>query len=206
MVDQRHVGSRPAALGPLAAAGVLAVTTAALGAALLWAGEMFGARSVAFAFAVNWIVMSWLGIAGRLYPPSLPARYFEIRPFEASGRLYEALGVRMIKYAVRRGPLHVFKRHLRLPEFPDARSLRRLERRMREPEAAHVCLFLFVMLLVVAHALVRGWWTTAVWTMLFNVLLNAYPVMLQRYNRRWLLDRATAADGSAQRSGHTRPR
>ena len=26
-------------------------------------------------------------------------------------------------------------------------------------------------------------WDAAAWTLLFNVLINAYPVMLQRYNR-----------------------
>ena len=32
----------------------------------------------------------------------------------------------------------------------------------------------------------RGWWGAARWTLLFDVLLNGYPVMLQRYNRALL--------------------
>ena len=39
---------------------------------------------------------------------------------------------------------------------------------------------------VVAHAVARGWWGAAGWTLLFDVLLNGYPVMLQRYNRALL--------------------
>jgi hypothetical protein len=34
----------------------------------------------------------------------------------------------------------------------------------------------------------RGWWGAEGWTLLFDLLLNGYPVMLQRYNRA-LLDR-----------------
>ena len=68
---------------------------------------------------------------------------------------------------------------------------------MREPETAHVWLFV-MMLAVVIHALVRGWWAAAGWTMLFNVVLNAYPVMLQRYNRRWLLSRLAADRASGR--------
>lgn len=53
---------------------------------------------------------------------------------------------------------------------------------MRTAEADHVVMFL-VTLLPIGHALVRGWWDAAAWTLLFDVLINAYPVMLQRYNR-----------------------
>lgn len=53
---------------------------------------------------------------------------------------------------------------------------------MRSAETNHVMMFLVVML-VIAHAIVRGWWDAATWTLLFNILINGYPVMLQRYNR-----------------------
>jgi hypothetical protein len=39
---------------------------------------------------------------------------------------------------------------------------------------------------VVVHAAARGWWAAAGWTVVFDVLLNGYPVMLQRYNRALL--------------------
>ncbi|MDZ7680042.1 MAG: hypothetical protein U5K29_15995 [Acidimicrobiales bacterium] len=58
----------------------------------------------------------------------------------------------------------------------------------REPETGHAWLFA-TMALVASHAAVQGWWPAAAWTMAFNVALNAYPIVLQRYNRRWLLDR-----------------
>jgi Glycosyl-4,4'-diaponeurosporenoate acyltransferase len=60
-----------------------------------------------------------------------------------------------------------------------------LKQCMQFAEAAHGLLFVIVSTLA-AGALTLGWFDTAVWLMLFNVLLNGYPVMLQRYNRRRL--------------------
>ncbi|MFP3908093.1 MAG: hypothetical protein ACLFWR_13775, partial [Acidimicrobiales bacterium] len=167
---------------------VVAGSTVALGAVVVWVGATYGVTGVVFAFAVNWLAMCWMGTAGRVLGPSLPERYFEIRGFERSGRLYEALGVRLVKRAVRRGPLHLFNPQLRMPAEPTSARLHELEQRMREPETGHAWLFA-TMALVASHAAVHGWWPAAAWTMAFNVALNAYPIMLQRYNRRWLLER-----------------
>lgn len=169
------------------AVGVV-TTTVAIAAVIVWGASVFGVRSAGFAFVVNWSAMCWMGIVSRIAQPPLPESFFEIRRFERNGRLYELLGVRVVKWAVRRGPLHWFNPHLRLPAERTPEQLRRLEERMREPEAAHTWLFA-AMVLISVHALARGWWEAAAWTMVFNVALNIYPVMLQRYNRRWLLER-----------------
>lgn len=36
---------------------------------------------------------------------------------------------------------------------------------------------------VAVDAVRRGWWDTAAWLLLFNILLNAYPVMSMRHVR-----------------------
>jgi hypothetical protein len=52
------------------------------------------------------------------------------------------------------------------------------------------------MLPIVVHAMARGWWIAASWTFVFDVLVNGYPVILQRYNRARLEDRfALQSDG-----------
>jgi hypothetical protein len=60
---------------------------------------------------------------------------------------------------------------------------------MRAAETAHALLFL-VVLLGSAIAFGLGWHDAAGWWLPFNVLFNAYPVMLQRYS---LLPRASPA-------------
>ena len=65
-----------------------------------------------------------------------------------------------------------------------------------DAEASHAILFALT-LVVAGHAALRGWWAAAGWTLLFDVVLNGYPVLLQRYNRA-LLARRRAPDPREQ--------
>lgn len=157
---------------------VTVVAALALGSA--WAA--FGPRSVAFAFVVVWVPMVWMGTVSRVVTPRLPASVHRLRAWERNGSLYTLVGVTVFKRLLRRGPLAVFNPGLHLPAVRSAENLAILDQRMRAAEASHFIVFALTVLLVVVQ-LVARWWTTAGWTMLFNVVLNGYPVMLQRYNR-----------------------
>ncbi len=161
---------------------LLAGTTVAIAALLMGSLRAFGTESVAFAFAVVWLPMTWLGTVSHIVPVRLPEACHSLRRFEQDGRLYERLGVRLVKRLLRRGPLALFNPGLHLPAERTPETLTRLENRMRAAEASHLILFV-LSLSIVAHGAVRGWWSAASSTLLFNVLVNGYPVMLQRYNR-----------------------
>ncbi len=164
---------------------LLAALTSVTFALLAWSWQGFGPRSSWFAFIVVWLPMVWLGTASRLMTPRLPASYHRLRRFERDGRVHELLGVRVVKRLLRRGPMAAFNPHLHLPPERTPADLARLEQRMRDAEASHAILFAMT-LGVALHAVVRGWVVTAALTLLFDVLLNGYPVMLQRYNRALL--------------------
>lgn len=159
--------------------------TIVMAALLLWSLRAFGARSAWFAFLVVWLPMAWLGTISRLVVPRLPAGYHALRSFERDGRLYELLGVRIVKWLLRRGPMAVFNPDLHMPAEPGPASVAHLDQRMRDAEASHFIL-LVLTIGVAIHAAARGWWAAAGLTVLFDVLLNGYPVILQRYNRAWL--------------------
>lgn len=165
---------------------VLATVIAA--ALLVWAEGALRASSAGFSFLVVWVPMTWLGTISRVVQPRLPASFHELRDVERDGRLYERLGVRQVKRLLRRGPLAVFNPDLHLPSDRSPERLAHLDQRMRDAEASH-----FILLVatagVVLHAAARGWWPAALLTLLFDVLLNGYPVMLQRYNRARLRQR-----------------
>jgi hypothetical protein len=161
---------------------VLALVTLAAVALILWSLDAFGFRSPTFAFLLNWLAMSWVAIAGQAVHFSLPQGYYHIQPFERTGHMYERLGVRLFKRLVRRGPLAMFSPTLRFPKDRTIVALRHLDDEMRKAETGHVCIFM-LMLLFISAALLRGWFDAAGWMLLFNVIINAYPVMLQRYNR-----------------------
>ena len=169
---------------------VLGATVVML-ALLAWSLRALGARSAWFALIVVWLPMTWLGTVSHIVPPRLPPWYHALRGFERDGRVYELLGVRLCKRLLRRGPFAVFNPALRLPSAPDPANVARLEQSMRDAEASHVIL-LVLTLAVVVHAAARGWWAAATWTLLFDVLVNGYPVMLQRYNRALLHQRFAA--------------
>ncbi|MCO8127765.1 hypothetical protein NHL50_11155 [Acidimicrobiia bacterium EGI L10123] len=180
-------------------AAIVAVTTG--GAALvLWGWQAFGPRSAVFAFLVVWVPMTWLGTVSRVAQPRLPASYHQLRGFERDGRIYERVGVRAAKRLLRRGPFAFFNPHLHLPAERTPEHLARLEQRMDGAEASHAVLFVAT-LGVVVHAAARGWWTAAALTLVFDVVMNGYPVMLQRYNRALLRRRyPTTSTGAVDRS------
>jgi hypothetical protein len=174
--------------GGMGKATWVAGSTVVAAALLVWSFDAFGARSPAFAFLVVWVPMTWLGTVSRFLPPRLPARYHTLREFERNGRIYELFGIRVVKRLLRRGPLAVFNPDLHLPADPTPSNLAHLDQRMRDAEASHMILFVLT-LGIVGHAARRGWWAAAGWTLLFDVLVNGYPVMLQRYNRGLLARR-----------------
>jgi hypothetical protein len=171
------------------------VAAVALGLVLWWAVASLDPDGVWFAFVVVWAPMTALGTVSHVVPLRLPERFHRLRSFEGDGLAYERLGVRTVKRLARRGPISWFNPGLHLAPDRDAASLARLDSKMREAEASHA--ILFVLGLVTAFVLGGfGWIAGAIWVVVFDVLLNGYPVMLQRYNRALLarrLDRLVAA-------------
>jgi hypothetical protein len=135
--------------------------------------------------------MTWLGTVSRVTQPQLPRQWHELRAIERDPRLYELLGVRLAKRLLRRGPLAVFNPGLHLPAQRSPERLAKLDQAMKTAEASHF-LLLLAMLGVVINAAARGWWGAAGLTLLFNMLMNGYPVLLQRYNRALLYSRFPA--------------
>lgn len=189
---------------------LVAGATVAAAALLLLGVHRLGASSAVFAFVVVWVPMAWLGTVSRVVRPRLPSGWHELRPVERDPRLYERLGVRAVKRLLRRGPLAAFNPGLHLPAERSPRPLAELEQRMKDAEASHVIL-LIAMLGVVVNAAARGWWTAAGLTLLFDVLVNGYPVMLQRYNRALLharfptMQTGPGASTSGRARGDPRP-
>jgi len=161
---------------------------AVLALALALAARWLGPDSGWFALLVVWLPMVWVGTMSRIVQVRLPEGYHRLRPFERDGRVYELVGVRVAKEALRRGPLAVFNPDLHLPTERTPGQLAHLAQRMRDAEASHAALFVAT-LPVVVHAAARGWWLAATLTLVFDVLMNGYPVMLQRYNRARLAQR-----------------
>ena len=156
-----------------------------------------GLDSLWFAFVVVWAPMAGLGTASRSVRPRLPERWYELRSWERTGRAYERVGVRIVKALLRRGPLSWFNPDLHLPAERTPAALAHLDRRMRDAEASHAILAVATGP-IAAWMAVNGWWSTAAWTVVFDALMNGYPVALQRYNRALLARRRTDVLGASE--------
>lgn len=148
-------------------------------AALAW-GISMNRRSVVFAFAINWALMLFAFIAFLVAPIRFARGYYRVWRFERDGRLYERIGVRAFQTVLRRTKFHGPRPFPRYPYGPGA--LGQLEDATYGPETAHALIFMVVIGLAMDAAR-RGWWDTAAWLVLFDVLLNAYPVFSMRYVR-----------------------
>jgi hypothetical protein len=150
------------------------IAALALGA-IVWTLSI-SRRSVAFAFAINWALMGFAFVIWSVVPIRFGAGYYRVHRFERSGALYERLGLRVFQRVLRRSGLQ----WLRYAPGPGAGAT--LAAATHGPETAHLVIFI-VLSVVTVHAVSRGWWDTAGWLVLFNVLHNAYPVMSLRYVR-----------------------
>ncbi|MEZ5412232.1 MAG: hypothetical protein R2761_29640 [Acidimicrobiales bacterium] len=167
----------------------MAVGSAATAAGLLvWTRRRVGPASPWFALAAVWLPMTALGTVSHVVPIRLPPRWHRLRPVETDGRLHERLGVPVVKRLLRRGPATLFNPGLRLPAEPTPERIDGLANRMCTAEASHVVAGAAA-LAGAAHAAARGRGRAAIWMLVLDVVVNGYPVLLQRYNRVLLLRR-----------------
>lgn len=115
----------------------------------------------------------------------LPAAWLDVQHWERGGRLYEALGARWFKRFMIGGD--VMNRHVRRSEpsyrihaGPAARA--ELERQSVVSEKVHTIMLLCALWPAVFGA-AAGWWAYAALISAANVLVNLYPIMVQRYTR-----------------------
>ncbi len=154
------------------------LATLIFGAVILFFAIQVGPRSMAFAFWINWFLMLWAHLLMTWTPIRFPADYYVPRAFEQP--LYRWLQVPLAQKALRRLPHATFAKAQH--ESTITHRLRYLERTMMEAETAHMLIWLIIGVIQV-YAMARGWWEAAAWLFLWNMLLNGYPVMVQRYNR-----------------------
>lgn len=159
--------------------GVAAGVVAVIGGA----ARAVGPNTVLVAFLAVWFPMAWFALVWRFGDLRLPEGVHALRPWERDGRIYEWLGVRLAKALLRRGPLTVFNLpRMRLPADRTPEALAAFDARMKAAEAVHGVMFA-AMVPVAAAAVAAGWVRWAAWLLLFDLVVNGYPAMLQRYNR-----------------------
>ncbi len=141
--------------------------------------------SAAFSLGINFALMFWVSILESQLKPAFNSPYFEPLPFETEGKLYRMLGVEWYRAILTKSGWE----KLRQQQMPIKKSLsdfQAYERGTRAAEIGHLVAG-GVVLIISAYVLFAYSARDARWLVLFNIFLNIYPVLLQRYTRPRLL-------------------
>lgn len=166
------------------------VVPISIGIAVLWLVPVSLVAVVASHEKHTWLGATWSYSWLILYALSLlawrlPSGWFYPREWEVRGRIYEALGVRWYKQFMLGGDRHNRRVRRRLENYriyADSRTTRRLANETRVSERVHIIMLLFATWPALFGAL-AGWWKYAAFVTAGNVLVNVYPIVLQRYTR-----------------------
>jgi Glycosyl-4,4'-diaponeurosporenoate acyltransferase len=147
-----------------------------------WSGQRrlpSGVRGPAFAWITHFMMMAWTSAVLEVVQPLLRSRWFHVRDREPL--VYRRLGVLQYGALLRRVGWERATSSGR--SFDGTRSsLPDLERRTRTSEFAHVVLGAVGAGMVVVGLACHAW-DAAAWLFAANVVLHAYPIMLQRVLR-----------------------
>jgi len=136
-------------------------------------------------FSVSWVLnftlFIWVSVAESLLKPPLTSPYFDSFKFEKKGRFYTKLGVNWFrKFLVLIGWEKLTRANA--PVKNDIAALEKYERATRKSEFGHGIAAIIDMILTV-YIYTRFGFAGTYWMIALNILLNGYPIMLQRYNR-----------------------
>ncbi|MBF8964129.1 hypothetical protein I0P70_12815 [Pontibacter sp. FD36] len=142
---------------------------------------LLGVTSFSFAWVLNFMLMMAVSSIMQTLKPKLTAKYFECKQWEADGKVYRWLGV------------HIFRKLLvwigweklhkaANPVKKDLGALKQLEYNTRQSDFGHLVIF-FIVLAVTFFVAYQYGLQQSLWLVFLNVVLNIYPIMVQRYNR-----------------------
>lgn len=153
-------------------------TVIAFACCYFW-GQFTGFTSFSFAYVLHFILMPWYVYLDSVFKWKYNSSYFQTRDFENKGAIYKIFGVNFYrKLLFWSGWERISRKDIRICNKKDA--LEFAEYRSRSSEAGHTLLFFIIGLITL---LVANSFKEAFWLILLNVLINVYPVLVQRYNR-----------------------
>lgn len=156
---------------------ISAVTIACICALVLYI-KMDG---FAFAWILNFMLMLFTtGFTGALNSP-LSSSYFDEKIWEKKGKIYESLGINIFrKLLVIIGWEKVIRKTYPLEK--NNQALTKLHYQTKKSELDHLIILVIVFGFNVFVAFKFGF-IKSLSLLILNILLNLYPVLLQRYNR-----------------------
>jgi hypothetical protein len=140
-----------------------------------------GPQSFVFAWVLNFMLMMAVLYFTQTFKPQLVSTYYNAKNWEANGAIYKWVGVNLFrKILVWVGWEKLNKAANPVKKGADA--LKHLEYNTRQSEFGHLIIFFIVLLVNVGVVFYYGF-AKSLPLFLLNVILNVYPILVQRYNR-----------------------
>ena len=140
-----------------------------------------GIDSFVFAWVLNFMLMTSLLYMTETFRPDLNSSYYNSKSWEEKGKIYEVFGVKYFrKLLVLVGWEQLNK--AKNPVNKKILTLGNLEYKTRQSEFGHSVIFVIVLIINLIVAIKFGF-IKSLWLLVLNILLNIYPIFVQRYNR-----------------------
>ncbi|WP_375582713.1 hypothetical protein [Cyclobacterium xiamenense] len=140
-----------------------------------------GMHTFLFAWVLNFLLMTAVLSYTETFQPPLQSSYFTLKRWEAGGEIYRRFGVDGFrKLLVWIGWEKLTK--ATNPVKKNRAALQKLEYQTRQSEFGHLLIFFIVAIFGLLVALLYGI-RDSFWLFFLNILLNGYPIAVQRYNR-----------------------
>jgi len=134
-----------------------------------------------FAWILNFMLMMCVLLFTETLKSNLASDYFNGKQWESKGKIYEKIGINLYrKLLVLVGWEKLNKKAN--PVKSSLEALTHLEYRTKQSELGHVIIF-FIVLGFTIYVAAKFSFTESLWLLFLNVIINVYPIFLQRYNR-----------------------
>lgn len=142
---------------------------------------MVGMQGFSFAFSLNFLLMACALSFTEALKNDLNYAYFKVKRWEQNGKVYESVGINLYRrLLVVLGWEKLNKKSK--PVKKDINALLFLYGKTKQDELGHIIVFTIVLGFTIFVALNFGFMNT-LWLLVLNILMNLYPILLQRYNR-----------------------
>ncbi|MDJ1469240.1 glycosyl-4,4'-diaponeurosporenoate acyltransferase CrtO family protein [Xanthocytophaga flava] len=140
-----------------------------------------GVQGFLFAWILNFMLMACVLAFTETLKSPLTSPYYNDKAWEHRGKIYESFGVNFFRKLLRWVGWEKLNKKSN-PIEKNTKTLMQLHYRTKQSELGHSIIFGIVLGFTIFVAVKFGVFKS-VWLFILNILLNLYPILLQRYNR-----------------------
>jgi hypothetical protein len=140
-----------------------------------------GMKGFLFAWTLNFLLMSCVFAFTETLKSELASSYYMEKVWEKRGKIYESFGIIFFRKAL----VWIGWEKLNKKANPiekNTKALMHLHYKTKQSEFGHIIIMIIVLGFNIYVAFKYGV-LQSLWLLLLNIVLNFYPILLQRYNR-----------------------